>query len=107
LRTPAPKNHQTSDPSLGRIRRKIDRIDGRLIDLLARRFALAGKAKSFKPRVRDHGRESEILGHVRSKSTVFPGWGEDFIVGLFKEIMRESRRVQRSSGKIMGRGNRT
>jgi chorismate mutase len=82
---------------LVQIRKNIDTIDGEILSLLHQRLQLALQTRSFKTRVGDPAREREILDNLRKKMSGYPLLRTDFVLGLFKEILKESRRVQRRS----------
>lgn len=85
--------------SLAEIRKNIDAIDAEILSLLHRRFRLALRTRSFKSLARDPSREREIFDNLRVASEGSPLLREDFIFGLYREILRESRRLQRRSGR--------
>lgn len=85
--------------TLAEIRKNIDAIDAEILSLLHRRFRLALGTRPFKSIPRDPSREQEILDNLRAKSAGYPLLREDFILGLYGEILRESRRLQRRSGR--------
>jgi len=85
--------------SLAEIRNEIDAIDGEIFFLLHRRFRLALRTRDLKPLTRDPSREREIFNQLKEKAARFPLLRKNFILGLYREILRESRRLQRRSGR--------
>jgi len=80
--------------NLGEVRKEIDEIDEKLLDLFLRRMELA-KAAMFKKRdcgkpIMDKGREREILNKVSQKSGELSVYSRR----LFKELMSLSRSYQ-------------
>lgn len=80
------------------LRRKIDKIDETILDLLSRRLSLVKKASQLKKQkslpVEDKNREKQILERLKQKSLQLDlPFG--FISKIFREIMRESKRVQK------------
>jgi len=84
--------------SLPQIRKRIDYLDGEILKLIHERLGLAFQTKPFKSRIYDRVREREILGHLKKRTAGYPLLREEFIVSLFKAIMKESRRIQGASG---------
>jgi prephenate dehydratase/chorismate mutase/prephenate dehydratase len=85
---------------LEELRRKIDIIDAEILKLLNRRMEFAVRTKNMKPDVDDKAREEEVLGLVanRSKGLVKP----EFSQKLFREIMSESKTLQKQNTKLVG-----
>jgi chorismate mutase/prephenate dehydratase len=85
--------------SLDSLRRKIDRIDDRIVDLLAERIGLALETAALKPAVRDAGREAAIVSRLQARASAsIPGrLSPDFIAALYALIFAESRKAQESS----------
>lgn len=83
---------------LKEIREKIDTIDKEILFLLQERFLLAKKTKAAKTKlglpIRDYKREKEILAELKKKSREL-GLSSKFISEIYKEIIRESKRLQR------------
>lgn len=80
-----------------RQRRKIDRLDRRVANLLAKRFrqvvSIGRVKRENKIDVRDKTREDEVL--VRIDSVVDDGCARRFVRNVFRGIIEESSRVQR------------
>jgi chorismate mutase len=80
-----------------RQRRKIDRLDRRVANLLAKRFRQVvriGRVKrENKIDVRDKTREDEVLVHI--DSVVDDGCARRFVRNVFRGIIEESSRAQR------------
>ena len=89
----------TGDPDDGEglsdlagVRRQIQLLDGRILDLLERRMEAALASRRFKSWILDADREREVLGYVRSRARGV--LSSAFCERLFTEIMTESRRLQ-------------
>jgi len=80
-------------------RKQIDGIDKKLIKLLSKRMKLAIKLGKFKKKeslpVLDKKREEKMLKKLE-KQAKKQGLDTKFINKLYKEIFKESRRVQKS-----------
>ncbi|MHC4664249.1 MAG: chorismate mutase [Planctomycetota bacterium] len=78
-------------------RRKIDEIDGRILDLLARRMALAREIAALKTGenapLRDMQREKAVIQRLRRKA-VFAGLDDDFASEIFHRIMAHNFDIQ-------------
>jgi len=85
--------------SLAEIRKRIDAIDEEILSLLHRRFRLALRTRTFKTMPHDPSREREILGRVKAAAKRYPLLRPNFLLGLYKEVLRESRRLQARSGR--------
>lgn len=85
--------------SLAEIRKNIDAIDAEILSLLHRRFQFALQTRSFKSLPLDPSRERDIFDRLRATAAGSPLLREDFILDLFGEILRESRRLQRRFGR--------
>jgi len=85
--------------SLEAIRKQIDRLDGKLIQLLEERMEQAILAKRFKKQVEDTGREQAILDKIRESAQ--PLVDGDFLVSLYQLIFRQSKALQSQSLKTI------
>jgi len=81
--------------TLTQIRDEIDVIDGEILSLLHRRLLLARRTKSLKKRPADPARERQVLERIGRMLPGYPLLRNEFVMGLFTEIMREGRFVQR------------
>jgi len=72
--------------TLFNIRKKIDKIDDKIIDLLEKRFLLAKEVKKFKKKIKDKKREEEILSKIKSI----------YIQDIYKIILKNSKRMQKN-----------
>ncbi len=81
------------------IRNKIDSIDSKILKLLNARMEQAIIARKYKEKVKDNDREKEILERIESDKgqLISP----DFCKKLFKEIMNESRALQKENYDII------
>ncbi|MBD3327896.1 chorismate mutase [Candidatus Peregrinibacteria bacterium] len=80
------------------LRKKIDQIDTRLIDLLKKRQICTNKIglikKKLKFKVKNPERESSKLDSI-SKTASKKGLNSNFIKRIFKKILKMSRRDQK------------
>jgi prephenate dehydratase/chorismate mutase len=82
------------------LRKRIDRIDSDMLRLLNQRMELAMRTKNMKSGIEDPGREKEVFDAVRkrSKGLIRPEFSEK----LFREIVAESRQLQKSGKRLIG-----
>ncbi len=80
--------------SLAKLRERIDRIDTEILTLLNERLELARRTRKLKPAVRDVRREREVISRLKARASASGGLSGEFIEGLFRRIIEESRRVQ-------------
>ena len=82
---------------LDNLREKIDKVDEKIIKLIAKRFSVVEKIKSFKRNnhipVFQKKREEEILNHVRLLNKNYK-LSEKFIIKIWKEMLEESKTYQ-------------
>lgn len=88
--------------NLKTIREQIDRKDSQIITLLNDRMELALLSKKFKTSIEDNGREKEIIDGIMSKTRglIDP----EFCATLFKEIITESKRLQKIEYRLLAFG---
>lgn len=79
--------------NLKEIRKKIDSIDGQILQLLNTRMEQVLIANKFKTEVEDIKREKEILDRLRNRHTGLVPTG--FIDKIYNGIIHESKRLQR------------
>ena len=83
------------------LRKSIDKVDEEIVRLLAERKSIAkeiGKEKKImRIPVVDVKREKEILENLRKKAKE-NGLEPDFIERLFRNILENSRKVQKNNG---------
>lgn len=82
------------------IRKSIDTIDYEIVKLLGRRIEHGLRLKRLKSAVADAARELEVIEHVR-------GYAQnvveaEFVEGLYRQIIAESRRIQEKDLKLVG-----
>ena len=81
------------------IRKRIDIIDEKIIQLLARRIKLVLKVGKFKKKeglpIRDKKREEEILKKLEKQAKKL-GINPEFISKLYQEMFKESRGAQKN-----------
>lgn len=79
------------------IRKKIDRLDEKILELLARRFSLAKEAGLEKSKkgipLKDQKREKEIIAKLLRKNLKVK-ISSAFLAELFTLIIEESKRIQ-------------
>lgn len=84
--------------AINRKRRQIDNIDKKIVELLARRIAIAKqigeKKRMLKIRISSEEREKEILQKVRMYSKK-KKLNEKFVLNLYKKIINYSKKVQK------------
>jgi chorismate mutase len=93
--------------TLDKIRRDIDAIDAEILSLLGRRFQLALRTRAFKALERDPSREREIFSRLRAVAAKCPLLREEFIFSLYREILKESCRLQARSERGKNQEQRT
>jgi chorismate mutase len=81
--------------TLTRIRDEIDAIDGEILSLLHRRLLLARRTRALKRRLADPAREREVFDRLTMTMRGYPLLRPEFVLGLYGQIMKESRHVQR------------
>jgi chorismate mutase len=91
------------------LRRRIDELDERLVELLNERASCALRIGEIKQalglEIYQPDRESQVLGHVREhgRTTKGPLSGEA-LTRLFERIIDEARRLERESATAHGHG---
>jgi 3-deoxy-7-phosphoheptulonate synthase/chorismate mutase len=90
-----------TDRQIAKRRQQIDSLDRRLLQLLSQRTEIVRELGVLKRRaglpLRDRTRESTMLERLRTSS---PGpLDDDGVVGIFRRILRESRRMQGGMAK--------
>jgi len=73
----------TSLKKLFKIRKKIDKIDDKIIDLLKKRFFLTDEIKKYKKELLDKKREEEILSKISSS----------LIKNIYLSIFENSKKI--------------
>lgn len=86
--------------TLNDIRRQIDIIDKRIIELLNKRMEMVLKTRMHKEHIFDPEREQEVLENVRrlSHHLIRP----DFSERLYRLILKESRSLQKKAFNFEG-----
>ena len=95
--------------SLDALRRRIDELDERLVELLNERAACALKIGEMKQalglEIYQPERESQVLGHVRDHGRAIRGpLSGEALTRLFERIIDEARRLERESARTHGDG---
>ncbi|MBI2342845.1 MAG: prephenate dehydratase [Deltaproteobacteria bacterium] len=86
--------------SLDYIRKKVDALDAELLALLNRRMEMTIRTKNLKQQAEDAGREKEVMAHITSESRALVTTA--FAQTLFREIMAESKRLQKEDRRLIG-----
>jgi len=82
------------------LRQDIDRIDARIVALLDERMEKGMLTRRHKSGTLDSSREKEVLDRIAKRSQCLAG--PDFTVGLYKQIMMESKAIQDRGQKLVG-----
>jgi prephenate dehydratase/chorismate mutase len=88
------------DNELDIIRKKIDKIDRGIVELLNQRMELAIRSRKFKHYISDDDREQKVFENVRKSSRNI--LDAEFTERLYKLIVNESKNIQLQSLKIIG-----
>lgn len=85
---------------LDELRKKIDGIDSEILKLLGKRMEFALRTRKMKSGVDDPAREKEVMDSAarRSKGLVSPAFSQK----LMKDIIEESKSLQRKNPKLVG-----
>lgn len=82
------------------LRQQIDKIDSKIVDLLAKRLQLVDKIGEIKLRetapIKQSEREEEVLKKISSASKK-KGLDDQMTQSIFKNIIKHSRRRQKKS----------
>ncbi|MEM4348669.1 MAG: prephenate dehydratase domain-containing protein, partial [Candidatus Anstonellaceae archaeon] len=84
--------------NLENIRKKIDKIDGKIVKLLSSRMELALLTTKFKGSILDKQREKELLDNAKKASAGL--LKPQFIEKIFFDILEESKNLQSQSFKL-------
>ena len=99
--------------SLDDLRRRIDALDERIVELLNERASCALRIGEIKQHlgleIYQPDREAQVLSHVRDHGTAMGGpLGNEALTRLFERIIDEARRLERESatahGGVFGEG---
>ena len=87
---------------LDELRRRIDALDEKLVELLNERASCAMRIGDIKHQlgmeIYQPEREAEVLGHVRALGAALGGpLGGDALTRVFERIIDEARRLERES----------
>lgn len=85
--------------SIEQIRKHIDRIDSKILNLLSSRMELALMVKKFKKQVQDKEREEQLLERMKTNATKLVNY--EFIERLYREILKESKSVQKMDFQVI------
>jgi chorismate mutase len=95
--------------TIDQLRRRIDELDERLVELLNERAQCALQIGEIKQalglEIYQPERESHVLGQVREHGRAIKGpLGPDALTRLFERIIDEARRLERESAQTPGHG---
>jgi prephenate dehydratase/chorismate mutase len=82
------------------LRKKIDKIDREIVELLSQRMELAIRSRKFKHYISDDDREQQVFENVKKSSRSI--LDAEFTERLYKLIVDESKNVQLRSFKLIG-----
>jgi chorismate mutase len=96
--------------SLDALRRRIDELDERIVELLNERASCALRIGELKQalglEIYQPDRESQVLGHVREHGRATQGpLSPEALTRLFERIIDEARRLERESATTHGDGD--
>ena len=88
------------DEDFDGIRKKIDRIDWEIVQLLNQRMEISVRSRNLKDNILDPIREREVVDNVRkySRRLVRPEFSES----IYRQIMEESRNIQKKRFELVG-----
>ncbi len=84
---------------LEEIRKRIDQMDNRIVELLNDRMELALMTTRFKSSVEDQHREREVFDHVKGRATRLVE--EPFIERVYSEITKGSKEIQQRHHRLI------
>mgnify|MGYP001499015108 CR=1 FL=1 len=95
--------------TIDELRRRIDELDERLVELLNERARCALRIGEIKQElgleIYQPERESQVLAHVRAHGAAIGGpLGPEALTRLFERIIDEARRLERESATAHGHG---
>ncbi|HEX7088231.1 MAG TPA: chorismate mutase [Vicinamibacterales bacterium] len=95
--------------TIDELRKRIDELDERLVELLNERARCALRIGEIKQElgleIYQPERESQVLGHVRAHGAAIGGpLGPEALTRLFERIIDEARRLERESASAHGDG---
>ena len=83
--------------NLNEIRKDINLLDSKIMNLLNDRMELALMAKKFKSKIEDSKRETELLDRIRRKATGLID--AEFFEKIYVEIIRKSKNLHKQINK--------
>jgi chorismate mutase len=100
-------DREGSGVTLDELRRRIDELDEKLVELLNERANCALKIGEIKQtmglEIYQPDRESQVLGHVRDHGRAIKGpLSPEALTRLFERIIDEARRLERESATAQG-----
>lgn len=94
-----PHEQAKKEINLKKIRKRIDRIDNQIVDLLEKRLSLALETASFKDQLQDKKRETEILNRLAQRLDRYSYISCSLINKIYSLIFQESLKLQRIKSK--------
>lgn len=85
---------------INKVRQTIDILDGKLLRLIEERMSLALRLNRLKDKIYDPEREKTVMANFKSYSS--PLMNEKFVLGLARQLIKESKRLQRQKYKLIG-----
>ena len=84
---------------LNKVRKNIDFLDSKILNLLRDRMELVLLAKKFKSKIEDTEREKEVLDRIRNNSTGLIN--AEFIEKVYLDIIHESKNLQQKDHRLI------
>lgn len=85
---------------LSMLRKRVDGVDAEILALLSKRMELTVRAKGLKEEIEDSEREKLLLDSIKTRT--YGLLSSEFSQDVFKSIISESKRLQKSSGRLIG-----
>jgi prephenate dehydratase/chorismate mutase len=85
--------------NLNDIRKNINFLDSKILNLLNDRMELSLMAKSFKSQIEDREREKELLDRIRRNATGLID--AEFLEKIYSEIIKKSKNLQQKDYKLI------
>lgn len=85
--------------TLEEIRARIDAVDRDILAKLNHRIYLSLETGKFKTETKDVDRETQLLNQIKQETEKYMYLRGKFTAKIFKTVMQESRRLQKSTSK--------
>ena len=89
---------------LEEISERIDRIDLRILTLLCKRMELSLNVAKLKKQIIDSNREKQLLARILKRFST--KLDSKFLIKLYTEIFKESKRLQRRNIRVISAHDR-